>query len=106
MAAAPRKTSVGVLHQPTIELRRENAVDGVVDHPIAYRSGGDEPPLGPMEQPQAVSAGTVRAGGELALEGEDLTIGVELEGVDRRAVAFAAAKVEPCRPQILGRGDG
>jgi hypothetical protein len=83
----------------TALVGRPDAVEqGALEHPVAHRRGGDDAHLGIGHQGDAVGRGGEGPGGQVAVQGEDGEIRVQIEGGHRRPAALAFSVGVPRGP--------
>jgi hypothetical protein len=105
MEPAARQARVGVVAEPSVEAWREDAMDRVVDHPIANSGRGDQAALGRGDLQQPVGRRRVRVRDHLAVEPYDRLRSPRREALHRRAPSLAALEVEPRPPEVVRGGD-
>jgi len=89
------QTRVGVVDEASVEPRGDDAVQRVMDDPVADGRGGDEPALRVGDAQEAVVTRAEGAAGQLAGELQHLGLGGEREPGDRGATPLAARVVAP-----------
>lgn len=101
MGSLPKLTGKGVGYESAREERIQNAIDGMVEEPVADRCFANTPGLGVGNVEGVVWTVMVCFGCEIGMERQDIIHETQIEFLHINFIPFAWNELLPCGKQVL-----